>query len=264
MSQSPGEEGGLPQAVPNINLDNPTQTVATGDTPEEQVSPVVDEASPSSTFSFEMLDMESVPAPYQEVQPHWFFCRRSDDNTSWLPFSREDSDKLENACNTVKDQEDEVVIAVEGERYDVHVKERKRYAVYWEQGPTEVRRCTWFYKGDKDTIFLPYPEDVSKSLEEAYMIAVTLNEWKRKLEFSNGETVILHNPKLIMQYQPIGLQDDWVSSPSEQTRPQTVKRGVNNISVEIPDGMCVCVCMCMCVCVCVCVPVRNILEYKLI
>ncbi|TDH12699.1 hypothetical protein EPR50_G00050070 [Perca flavescens] len=236
MSQNPGEEGGLPQAAPNINLDNPIQTVATGDTLEDQASPVVDEASPSSTFSFEMLDMESVPAPYQEVQPHWFFCRRSDDNTSWLPFSREDSDKLENACNTVKDEEDEVVIAVEGERYDVHVKERKRYAVYWEQGPTEVRRCTWFYKGDKDTIFMPYPEDVSKSLEEAYMIAVTLNEWKRKLEFSNGETVILHNPKLIMQYQPIGLQDDWVSSPSENTRPQTVKRGVDNISVEIPDG----------------------------
>lgn len=40
-----------------------------------------------------------------------------------------------------------------------------------------------------------------------------------------------------MQYQPIGLQDEWVSSPSEQTRPRTVKRGVDNISVEIPDGM---------------------------
>lgn len=40
-----------------------------------------------------------------------------------------------------------------------------------------------------------------------------------------------------MQYQPIGLQDDWVSSPSEHTRPRTVKRGVDNISVEIPDGM---------------------------
>lgn len=59
---------------------------------------MVDEASPSSTSSFEMLDMESVPAPYQEVQPHWFFCRRAEDNTSWLPFSREDSDNLENAC----------------------------------------------------------------------------------------------------------------------------------------------------------------------
>ena len=28
------------------------------------------------------------------------------------------------------------------------------------------------------------------------MIAVTLDEWKRKLEFPNGETVILHNPKV--------------------------------------------------------------------
>uniref|UniRef100_A0A7N8YKE6 DDHD domain containing 2 n=1 Tax=Mastacembelus armatus TaxID=205130 RepID=A0A7N8YKE6_9TELE len=191
-------------------------------------------ASPSSTSSFEMLDMDSVPAPYQEVQPHWFFCRRADENTSWLPFSREDSDKLENACHT--GSKEEVVVAVDGDRYDVHVKERKRYAVYWDQAPTEVRRCTWFYKGDKDTRFMPYPEDFSQSLEEAYEIAVTLDEWKRKLEFPTGETVILHNPKLIMQYQPLGLQDEWVSSPSEQTRPRTVKRGVENISVEIPDG----------------------------
>ncbi|XP_071338915.1 triacylglycerol hydrolase DDHD2 isoform X3 [Trachinotus anak] len=240
MSFSPGEEGGLSQAAPNVNtedlFDSPTQTVATGNTPEDQVSHVVDEASPSSTSSFEMLDMESVPAPYKEVQPHWFFCRRADDNTSWLPFSREDSDKLERACNTGDKEEEEVVVAVDGERYDVHVKERKRYAIYWEQAPTEVRRCTWFYKGDKDTRFMPYPEDFSKNLEEAYMIAVTLDEWKRKLDFPTGETVILHNPKLIMQYQPIGLQDEWVSSPSEQTRPRTVKRGVDNISVEIPDG----------------------------
>ncbi|XP_040012099.1 phospholipase DDHD2 isoform X2 [Xiphias gladius] len=240
MSFSPGEEGGLSQDPPNVNTqdlsDNCSQTVATGNTPEDQVrvSPVVDEASPSSTSSYEMLDMESVPAPYQEVQPHWFYCRQATDNTSWLPFSREDSDKLERACST--ENEEEVVVAVDGERYDVHVKERKRYAVYWEQAPTEVRRCTWFYKGDKDTRFMPYTEDFSKSLEEAYMIAVTLDEWKRKLEFPTGETVILHNPKLIMQYQPIGLQDEWVSSPSEQTRPRTVKRGVHNISVEIPDG----------------------------
>lgn len=40
-----------------------------------------------------------------------------------------------------------------------------------------------------------------------------------------------------MQYQPVGLQDEWMSSPSEQTRPRTVKRGVENIPVEIPDGM---------------------------
>ena len=28
------------------------------------------------------------------------------------------------------------------------------------------------------------------------MIAVTLDEWKRKLEFPTGETVIFHNPKV--------------------------------------------------------------------
>ncbi|KAK2837330.1 hypothetical protein Q5P01_014542 [Channa striata] len=239
MSFSPAEEGGLSQTTPAVNTQDPcdmsAESVATGKTPGDQVL-VVDEASPSSTSSFEMLEMESVPAPYQEVQPHWFFCRRADDMTSWLPFSREDSDKLEHAYNTAQEGNKEVVVAVDGERYDVRVKERKRYAVYWEQGPTEVRRCTWFYKGDKDTRFMPYPEDFSKSLEEAYMIAVTLDEWKRKLEFPTGETVILHNPKLIMHYQPIGLQDEWVSSPSEHTRPRTVKRGVDNIAVEISDG----------------------------
>ncbi|XP_014863931.1 PREDICTED: phospholipase DDHD2 isoform X1 [Poecilia mexicana] len=252
MSSSEGDGGGLSQAAPNNNIttqddfDNPTQTAATCNTPEAskaelslpeaQISPVLDEVSPSSASSFEMLDMESVPPPYQEVQPHWFFCRQADDCESWHPFSREDSDKLENAFNTVREQEEDIVVAVEGERYDVHIKERMRFAVYWDQAPAEVRRCTWFYKGDKDTRFFPYPEEFSKRLEEAYMIAVTLDEWKRKLDFPTGETVILHNPKLIMHYQPIGLQDEWASSPSDQSRPCTVKRGVENISVEIPEG----------------------------
>ncbi|XP_078809011.1 triacylglycerol hydrolase DDHD2 isoform X6 [Oryzias latipes] len=182
-----------------------------------------------------MVDEESVPDPYKDVQPHWYFCCRADDSTSWLPFSREDSDKLENTYTT-GNQDEEVVIAVDGERYDVHVKERKRYAVYWEQAPTEVRRCTWFYKGDKDTRFMPYPEDFSKMLEEAFKEAVTSDQWKKKIDFPTGETVIIHNPKLIMQYQPIGLQDDWISSPSEQTRPRTVKRGVDSIPIDIPDG----------------------------
>lgn len=31
------------------------------------------------------------------------------------------------------------------------------------------------------------------------MIAVTLDEWKKKLEFPTGETVILHNPKVKTQ-----------------------------------------------------------------
>lgn len=31
------------------------------------------------------------------------------------------------------------------------------------------------------------------------MIAVTLDEWKKKLEFPAGETVILHNPKVKLE-----------------------------------------------------------------
>lgn len=67
-----------------------------------QVLPAVDEASPDLTSSFEMLDTEHVPPPYQIVQPHWFYYKRGDDNALWLPFSREDSDKLENADNARK------------------------------------------------------------------------------------------------------------------------------------------------------------------
>ncbi|KAM6964946.1 triacylglycerol hydrolase DDHD2 [Aplochiton taeniatus] len=241
MSQSYVEEGGASQSAPSITVQDLSETPTTsrgGAIAAVQVSPGADEASPSSASSFEMIDAESVPPPYQPVEPHWFFCRRADEVDSWLPFSWEDSERLEQAHATAGKEEEEeevVVVAVDGERYDVGVRERKRFAVYWEQAPSEVRRCSWFYKGDKDSRFLPYSEDFSSRLEEAYMVAVTLNEWKSKLEFPSGETVILHNPKLIMQYQPIGLQDEWVSSPSEQTRPRTVKRGVDNISVEIPD-----------------------------
>ncbi|KAL4635973.1 phospholipase DDHD2 [Arapaima gigas] len=231
MSQGSEVPSGPTQPAPVITVQDLSNTS------EAQTVAATDETtSPSSSSSFELIDMDSVTPLYEPVCPHWFYCRRADSKDPWLPFSREDSQKLEEAYLSSLRGDEEVVVATEGERYDVKLKERKRYAVYWEQAPSEVRRCTWFYKGDKDTCYLPYPEDFSDSLEEAYMIAVTLDEWKRRLEFPTGETVILHNPKLIMQYQPIMLQEEWVSSPSEQTRPRIVKRGIENISVEIPEG----------------------------
>uniref|UniRef100_A0A8C9SPF0 DDHD domain containing 2 n=1 Tax=Scleropages formosus TaxID=113540 RepID=A0A8C9SPF0_SCLFO len=172
--------------------------------------------------------MDAVPPLYEPVQPHWFYCRRTDTKDSWLPFSMEDSQKLEEAYLSVK----EVVVATEGERYDVKLKERRRYAVYWEQAPSEVRRCTWFYKGDKDTRYLPYPEDFSDSLE------VRKSQHDAQWTSWPGPPTVMweYFMVLIMHYQPITLQEEWMSSPSEQTRPRTVKRGIENISVEIPDG----------------------------
>ncbi|CAB1315217.1 unnamed protein product [Coregonus sp. 'balchen'] len=126
---------------------------------------------------------------FEPVQHHWFHCQQPVD---W---------------ETSGEKEEEVVVATEGRRFDVRLKERRCYAVYWEQPP----------------------------LEEAYMMAVTLNDWKRKLEFPTGETVVLHSPKLMTQQQTIPLKD-WISLPSKQSQPRTVKRGLEGIRVEIPEG----------------------------
>ncbi|NXC39237.1 DDHD2 Phospholipase, partial [Penelope pileata] len=172
---------------------------------------------------------------YEAVAPHWFYCKVASNRERWLPFSTQDSERLEEAHSAGKDKED-AVVPTSGGRYDVHLKQRQRVAVYWEEEVAEVRRCTWFYKGDKDNKYIPYSEAFSEELEEAYKVAVTLDEWKKKLESPSREIIILHNPKLMVHYQPVATSDDWGSTPTEQGRPRTVKRGVENIAAEIPNG----------------------------
>lgn len=58
-----------------------------------------------------------------------------------------------------------MVVPTSGGRYDVHLKQRQRVAVFWEEEVSEVRRCTWFYKGDKDNKYVPYSESFSEELE---------------------------------------------------------------------------------------------------
>ncbi|TSM12553.1 Phospholipase DDHD2 [Bagarius yarrelli] len=130
--------------------------------------------------------------------------------------------------------DDEVVVATEGKRFDVRLKERRLYAVYWDQEPSEVRRCSWFHKGNKELYFTPYTEEISELLEESYMVSVSYNQWKNNIQLPTGETVILHNPKLMTQQLIYSL--DCPPSPSERTQPRTLKRGVENIPVEIPQG----------------------------
>ncbi|KAE8619421.1 hypothetical protein XENTR_v10009758 [Xenopus tropicalis] len=200
---------------------------------KEMSSQEPQETSPSrvSTESFEMVDASQV---YEAVTPHWFYHQVQDNRSSWFPFSREDSDKLEQAFSSGVNPQT-IVIPTRGGRYDVHLGSRKQRAVYWEEKESEVQRCTWFYKGEESR-YVPYPEDFSQVLEDAYMLAVTLNEWKKRLESPFRDIIILHNPKLMVHYQPVGIPDEWGATPSEQGRPRTVKRGVENISVEIPSG----------------------------
>ncbi|XP_063524699.1 phospholipase DDHD2 isoform X2 [Pongo pygmaeus] len=198
---------------------------------QEQLSQSDPSPSPNSCSSFELIDMDA-GSLYEPVSPHWFYCKIIDSKETWIPFNSEDSQQLEEAYSSGKDCNGRVV-PTDGGRYDVHLGERMRYAVYWDELASEVRRCTWFYKGDKDNKYVPYSESFSQVLEETYMLAVTLDEWKKKLESPNREIIILHNPKLMVHYQPVAGSDDWGSTPTEQGRPRTVKRGVENISVDI-------------------------------
>ncbi|KAL2761956.1 phospholipase DDHD2 isoform 3 [Daubentonia madagascariensis] len=198
---------------------------------QEQLSQSDPSPSPNSCSSFELIDMDA-GSLYEPVSPHWFYCKIIDSKETWIPFNSEDSQQLEEAYGSGKDCNGRVV-PTDGGRYDVHMGERMRYAVYWDELASEVRRCTWFYKGDKDNKYVPYSESFSQVLEETYMLAVTLDEWKKKLESPNREIIILHNPKLMVHYQPVAGSDEWGSTPTEQGRPRTVKRGVENISVDI-------------------------------
>lgn len=65
----------------------------------------------------------------------------------------------------VQPDPENVIVRTDGGRYDVQLYDRQRTAVYWEEEPTEVRRCTWFYKGDNDSRFIPYSEEFSDKLE---------------------------------------------------------------------------------------------------
>lgn len=63
------------------------------------------------------------------------------------------------------------MVATDGGRYDVNILRRQRSAVYWDNTPTEVRRCSWFYKGNNDGRFTPYEENIATKLEASIFIS---------------------------------------------------------------------------------------------
>ena len=59
----------------------------------------------------------------------------------------------------------QVLVPTDGGRYDVDLQSRQRTAVYWEEPMSQVRRCSWFYKGEADRWYLPYDELTAQMLE---------------------------------------------------------------------------------------------------
>ncbi|XP_056408420.1 SEC23-interacting protein isoform X2 [Hyla sarda] len=243
-----------PQLQQDTTLGSTSQTfpVASGPPPLYQ-GPPVSQPPPSVASPFAPALMEQpypssktavppapAPAPflpnlYEPVQPHWFFCKLVEGREVWLPFSDYDSANLEEVYNSVQPDPEGVVVSTAGGRYDVCLYDREMKAVYWEEEDSEVRRCSWFYKGDTDSRFIPYSEDFSEKLEAEYKKAVSSNQWHRRLEFPGGETIVMHNPKVIVQFQHSAIPDEWGTPQDGQARPRVVKRGVDDHD-DIPDG----------------------------
>ncbi|XP_008299243.1 SEC23-interacting protein isoform X2 [Stegastes partitus] len=227
--QNPYSLSSPPQTFPmsGPTFTKPPPTYMQGPPPPASTAGAVVPAGPMMPYNYNV---------YEVVQPHWFYCKQVESKSVWLPFSIIDSLQLEETYNSVQPDPENVIVRTDGGRYDVQLYDRMRTAVFWEEEPTEVRRCSWFYKGDTDSRFVPYSEEFSDKLEAEYKKAVSTNQWHRRLEFPSGETIVMHNPKVIVQFQPSSIPDEWGTTQDGQTRPRVVKRGIDDDHDEVPDG----------------------------
>lgn len=138
---------------------------------------------------------------YRPVYYHWFHCREIETKIIWQPFSMHDSLNLEQAFNSTEISA-ETVIATDGGRYDVEIIKRQRRPVYWNATPTQVRRCSWFFKGPTESRYTPYEEQIAARLEEEYKQACLSNSWNRRVELSNNEHIIFHSDTVQVHYTP--------------------------------------------------------------
>jgi len=149
----------------------------------------------------------------------------------WFPFSMSDSLALEQAFTSPTISPD-TKVATDGGRYDVEVLRRRRTAVYWEEDPGEVRRCSWFVKGSMDARFIPYEENVATMLEEEYRIASSNNEWNRHVSLPDGEMIVIHSPNAIAHHTRSASPDVWGNTPQMQQKPRVVKRGMDEFDIS--------------------------------
>lgn len=136
---------------------------------------------------------------YRPVYHHWFFRKEVESKVLWIPFSMHDSLNLEEVHNS-NEISPETKVATDGGRYDVDILRRERTPVYWPGAPTEVRRCSWFYKGPSESRYTPYEESVAAKFEEEFKQACANNAWNRKIDLNNGEYIIFHSPTVQAHY----------------------------------------------------------------
>lgn len=136
---------------------------------------------------------------YRGVYHHWFYRKKVENKVLWLPFSMQDSLRLEEVHNSTEITP-ETTVATDGGRYDVDILRRQRSPVYWKGDSTEVRRCSWFFKGPAETRYVPYDESTATKLEEEYKNSCLSNIWNKRIELSNGEYIVFHSATVQVHY----------------------------------------------------------------
>ncbi|KAL1492668.1 hypothetical protein ABEB36_010892 [Hypothenemus hampei] len=201
------------------------------------LGPVMDaipasEAVPSQQESVPdgLPKIPTIGKTYRPVYHHWFYKRGTENKTTWLPFSMLDSLVLEQNF-TSNDVDPDKVVATDGGRYDVNILRRQKTPVYWKGDVSEVRRCSWFFKNNLDGNYVPYEENEATRLEEEFKVAFESNQWHKKIQLANGETVEFHGPDVLVLLPPAQSSDPWTNTPN-QNKPRVVKRGMDEFDID--------------------------------
>nr|QLL26895.1 TAG lipase [Locusta migratoria] len=215
----------------NMATSNEPQPVAAPVGSVQYQSPITNGSGAPTVSPQSFTGQMNAGSVYRQVYHHWFFKKEVESKVVWKPFSMADSLALEEAF-TSPNLSPETVVATDGGRYDVNILRRQKTAVYWEENPTEVRRCSWFSKGSLDSRYIPYDENLSARLEEEYKIATVTNSWHHRVELPNGEHIIFHGPNVMVQFPLASSPDAWGNTPQIPTKPRIVKRGVDEFEID--------------------------------
>nr|XP_050049916.1 phospholipase DDHD2-like isoform X2 [Dermacentor andersoni] len=231
--QGPGQNGPPPQ---NFYAPSLSQTSAFSHDPSFSASPPASFEQPLHSYVPDHAQIPVSPpgATYVPVRPHWFYNKEIENKIVWIPFSLLDSTNLEEASARLAFGS-EIVVTTDGGRYDVDVGARLRRPVYWDETPSQVRRCTWFYKLEGQNRFVPYEEHVAFILEDHYRKAMATGSWHQKLELPGNQTVVMHNSSVMVHFLPSSHPDEWGNVSEGQTRPRVVKRGIEDVET-IEEG----------------------------
>jgi hypothetical protein len=176
-------------------------------------------SAPLESLIPKYLDAQETAAPqpssktYRPVYRHWFY-----QSLSWRPFAMSDSLALDEALTS-----DKQIVATDGGRFEVNLKEKRRSSVYWSSGSSAIRRCSWFFRNpnSSDNSFIPFDEATAEFMESEYEKAMLGNSWNHRIPIPDTDDFIIIKDATSFEYHRMG-------------QASFVKRGVDEFVIE--DG----------------------------